>query len=174
MHGSSVVPMLEKFIPSLGVVLNSKYIIITSRPYLSLMSNVPSKSSILKKAFPHHLFSFVGIPCTVIECEIISLYPNGTRCDPSNISRSQVLERLLHWELWGFFFSKIPCCPSSGFQGPFCPDLGLLTMPCRWKNPKLLGPTPQSQNLCMCNGFWNVCRAHETFSIQVKHFGIRV
>lgn len=83
MHGSSVVPMLEKFIPSLGVVLNAKYIIINYHPYMSHMSNVPSKSSILKKAFPHHLFSFVGIPCTVIECEIISLYPNGTRCDPS-------------------------------------------------------------------------------------------
>lgn len=127
MHGSSVVPMVEKFIPSLGVVLNSKYIIITCRPYLSLMSNVPSKPSILKKAFDSHIVCLVLLASHLLLLNVRSFLSTQMAHVVILLSRSQMLESLLR--ALGIFFSKIPCCPSSGFQGFFCPDLGLLTMP---------------------------------------------
>lgn len=85
------------------------------------------------------------------------------------LSRSQVLERLLR--ALGIFLLEDPMLPVKWFLR------SLLSRP--WivnnaggKIPSSLGhPTVPKP---MCDGFWNVCRAHETFSIQVKHFGIRV
>lgn len=74
MHGSSVVPMIKKFLSSPHVIIAPNHVCIDCRFLHFLSGHVPCNYGVFKEALPHNLFSLLNIPSIVVKGEVIPFH----------------------------------------------------------------------------------------------------
>lgn len=144
MHGSCVISVIKKLIPSPHMIIFVNHIIIDGEPICSHPCRIPCNFSVFKKVLPNDFLCPSTFHLVLLKVKSFLLIHMVLKV--IHVNNNHTLEVLLNEVR--IFLPEILCCQSRGLQGPFYPSCVFMVLRIPTEKSHALLANLQSQNLC--------------------------